>query len=253
MRNSIGALAFAAVAAVGCGKSFPEHRGLEGNAMFGATRSRGCVPAINLFGAARAAGCALDRPFATGVRETIAVVVDGDGEDDALEFRALDGSLLRVDSVSRDNASRGGARYDVDVIAQSPGVTELRAVRADGSLVDRVRVEVANATRITLAADTDVEAPGVLSADGGEFRLRVAQRASITAVGVDARGRGMFSNDAVYWSVPDTRVVSLSWGFLKGPMIQDDRVYVTGESAGRVTMRATVNGVGRDVDAVVAP
>ena len=34
MRNSIGALAFAAVAAVGCGKSFPEHRGLEGNAMF---------------------------------------------------------------------------------------------------------------------------------------------------------------------------------------------------------------------------
>lgn len=253
MRRSIEAFAMLAALATGCGKSFPEHRGVEGNAMFGATRSRGCVPQINLFGSPEAVGCALDRPFTAGVRENIAVVVDGDGQSSALTYRTLDASVMRVDSVTPGSNTRSGARYDVVVTAGSPGVTELRAERADGSLVDRVRVEVANAETLALAADTDVEAPGVLSADQREFRLRVAQRASITAVGVDARGRRMFSNDAVFWTVPDETVVSLSWGFTAGPRIQDDRVYVTGVSAGHVALRATVNGAARDVDAVVAP
>ncbi len=55
------------------------------------------------------------------------------------------------------------------------------------------------------------------------------------------------------WSVPDTSVVELSWGFMSGAAVRDDRVYVTGQRAGRATLRATIGDVTREVDAVVAP
>lgn len=233
-----------------CSSSHSEYRGLEESASFTATQSRGCANFSLL--SSTPSGCPLSRPFATGVTESVSIRLD-DNRVTSVVVRALDPDVLAVTSQRLTSSSDRYAQFNAAVTAMRPGVTELRVESMSGALLDRIRVEVADATRITLRADTDVETPGTLSADQRTFTLRQGAHASITAQGIDAQGRMLLGNDAVQWTVADTSVVNLSWFLQSGTRVNDDRVYVDGRATGTATLTATLNRATATVQAVVTP
>lgn len=87
-------------------------------------------------------------------------------------------------------------------------------------------------------------------ADGAPVRLRGGAEVSITGCPTDARGVRPFANDAVVWTVPDTRVGGRRWADMSGTRVADDHVYFLGGLPGTATVTATAGAVTRRLTVV---
>ncbi|MBI5513215.1 MAG: hypothetical protein HY909_05565 [Deltaproteobacteria bacterium] len=240
----------------GCGPWVnPAEPRVEPLPRFTVLRSQGCS---GLF----AVGCPLDRPLLTGVHETINVRVPGSLTVGDVRVESTSPSVLSVDGVNvavRDSTTT----VAVDVTARATGATRLKVWFTSGSLVDQVDVRVADATSIEVV---ETDPPRLLSPDGGTFTLRmpVATAASgarptedrsvgsLVGWARDASGR-LYGNDAVVWTIADPSIARLSWLFMGGAEVRDDRVLLQALRPGTTIATVRAGSVSRTVTVVVLP
>lgn len=236
------------VAFVGCGSPDPlaEFLGTQGVAHFGVTRSRGCTPQLALFTPARP-GCPVDRPLMTDVNESLAV--DFESDPGAISVRSSDPGVVLVGELRANDNRR---TFNVDIRGVRAGVASVEVLRANGAVLDTVRVEVADAASMTIRPDTDVQTPALMSSDGSRVTVRPMQQGSLTAWVRDARGRQLFANDGVQWTVADTATMTVSWLTMGPSAVTDDRVYINGVRVGTTQLTARAGAVSRTITAEVA-
>ncbi|MCS6797198.1 MAG: hypothetical protein NZ898_01490 [Myxococcota bacterium] len=184
----------AAMAAAGCGPlggggpllgEWTE--GERERAWFSATASAGCM-----------FGCALDRPLAVGVHESIAVDF---GAPEEVDFASSDPTVLRVleaHPLGPDD-DRDLSSWRVTVQALRVGSARLIVQRA-GRTFDTVVLRVAEPASLRIADEA-----GKIVDEHVPFEVATDLGRSLQAVVRDASGRHLLAADVVDWSLSDDR------------------------------------------------
>lgn len=199
----------------------------------GFVMSRGCSP-LNR------AQCPLDaRPLMTGVRETVSFSVPDNAYGGDPSVSVDDPSVVTVAGLRRTSGvgERYAGLFDLTAGA-SPGRTTLRVTGATGETWQwTIRVDAPAGMDIV-----DDEGAARFDRVQGRLALRVGEQVSLVGVPVNLEVERLYANDGVVWTVPNTRVVNLSWTYMQGPRVVDDRVFIDGVAPGQeeITVRAGV-------------
>lgn len=243
IRTVTFALTVASAALAGCASDPRE--GALGQATFAYRSSRGCA---DLF----ADGCAVGTgSLLVGVNESLEVRVSR--SDDPRGDLILVSTAPQVVEVTGSSVSGTSSEqtYRFRVSARARGTARVELRRPDGAVVDHVTARADEAASIAVV--NEATGSTTLSSDGARYSLRMGVEGSLTGFAQDAAGRRMFGNDAVIWTVPDTSIVELGFGFASGARIADDRVSVTPRAPGVVRATVTAGAVSRAVEITVSP
>ncbi|AKF04095.1 hypothetical protein [Sandaracinus amylolyticus] len=242
-------LALLAALVVGC--SFDELDGDWSRGERGRTRWQiddGLCPGF-------AGGCALDVPLAVGARTRIHVTgVDGD-----TVFAEAEGSvqLELYDVLSSDPAE---PFFEIAAMHAGTGTLRLRD-RVTGDEIDRIRVEVREATELdcgALATGVDVmwDVPQLAPSDPIELLMpgivSSEPDAQLVCRARDERGP-LLSADAIRWEVIEgADVIRLRTdGLFSFPPVEGARIRYDALARGEARIRVTLGEISRDLGVVV--